>query len=67
MNKPGDIVQTFGNPVTSQTPLGQVRLIKKLSYEGDIGLENWQVEYLDDEGYIYNFMIKNPDYKPEKY
>ena len=30
---PGDIVQTFGDPVRLKTPMGQARLIKKL---GDI-------------------------------
>jgi hypothetical protein len=57
---PGDIVQTFGDPVRLKTPMGQARLIKKL---GDINknIENWQVEYLDDEGHFYNCLIKIPE------
>ena len=57
---PGDIVQTFGNPVKCETPIGQARLIKKI---GDVSkiLENWQVEYLDDEGHYYNCLIKIPE------
>ena len=57
MNKIDDIVQTFGNPAKSTHPIGQAKLIKKLEYQGDL-LENWRVEYLDDEGHTYNCLIK---------
>ena len=55
--KPGDIVQTFGNPVKCEHPIGQAKLIKKLSDHNNL-LENWQVEYLDNEGHFYNCLIK---------
>lgn len=31
MNKPNDIVQTFGNPIKCVCPIGQAKLIEKLS------------------------------------
>ena len=58
--KPGDIVQTFGNPVKCETPIGMARLIRKLNEQGTL-LENWQVEYLNDEGHYYNCLIKKTD------
>ena len=56
MNKPGDIIMAFGNPITLEVPIGQVRLIKKLTETEK--LEQWSVEYLDDEGHFYNTLIK---------
>ncbi len=54
--KPGDIIQAFGNPIKLEYPLGQVRLLKKISDHGI--LEEWQVEYLDQEETVYNILIK---------
>ena len=54
--KPGDIIQTFGNPIKLEHPIGQAKLIKKLSDHDE--LERWEVEYLDHEGYTYNIFIK---------
>jgi hypothetical protein len=58
MNRPGDIVQTFGNPTKCETPLGMTRLVKRIDDDNHPTLENWQVEYLDDEGHFYNCLIK---------
>jgi hypothetical protein len=57
MNKSDDIVMVFGNPVTCTHPVGQAKLIKKLRDHTGL-LENWKVEYLDDEGLFYNVLIK---------
>lgn len=57
MNKPGDIVQTFGNPVDSKCPTGQAKLIEKLNEHGK-SLENWKVEYVDDLEHFYTCLIK---------
>lgn len=54
--KPGDIVQTFGNPLKLEHPIGQARLIKLVSVHDE--LERWEVEYLDHEGHIYDTFIK---------
>ena len=56
MSKPGDIQMIFGNPAKCIYPIGQARLIEKLS-ETEI-LEQWQIEYLDDEGRFYTTLIK---------
>jgi hypothetical protein len=57
--KKGDVVMIFGNPVKCLLPVGQAKLIKKISDHSNL-LENWQVEYLDDEGHFYNVLIKKP-------
>ena len=63
--KPGDIIQTFGNPIKLEHPIGQARLIKRLSDHDE--LERWEVEYLDHEGYTYNvFIKKDGTYKTHK-
>jgi hypothetical protein len=56
MNKPGDIVMIFASPLKCEQPIDPARLIKKLS-ETD-NLEQWQVEYTNDEGLFYNVLIK---------
>jgi hypothetical protein len=57
--KKGDIVMVFGNPIKLQQPIGQARLIKKLpSTNLNSVLEQWQIEYLDDEGHVYEALIK---------
>ncbi len=56
MRKPGDIEMIFGNPAKLTNPIGQARLIKKLAdYPG---FEEWKVEYIDNDGYQYNVMLK---------
>jgi nuclear transport factor 2 (NTF2) superfamily protein len=59
MWKKNDIVTIFGNPVKLEYPIGQARLVKKLSDcdESTIA-EQWEVEYLDDEGHTYPALIK---------
>jgi hypothetical protein len=54
--KPGDIVVVFGNPLKSERRVGQAKLIQKLSESTN--LEQWSVEYLNNEGYFYNALIK---------
>jgi hypothetical protein len=56
----GQVVATYGDPVHQKTSLGVARLIKKLGDQGKV-LENWQVEYLDDEGHYRNCLIKKPE------
>jgi len=57
MNKPGDIRMIFGNPVKCEGPSGQCKLIKKVRNVA-VKLEEWSVEYLDDEGRFYTALIK---------
>ena len=57
MNKPNDIVQTFGNPIKCVCPIGQAKLIEKLSDHTPL-LENWKVEYLDTPDHFYTCLIK---------
>lgn len=63
MNKPGAIVQTFGNPMYSEIPLGQVRLICPVEDGSNHckDLEHWWVEYLSDPGMEYKVLIKKPE------
>ena len=57
--KPGDIVVIFGSPIKCESPIGQARLHKKIS---DLGaVEEWLVEYLDQEEQLYNALIKKTD------
>lgn len=59
MNKSGDIVMGFGNPVKLEIPLGQVRLntfIKETKQ-----LELWLVEYLDQPEQLYELWINKSD------
>jgi len=61
MNKPDDIVMIFGSPIKLEHPIDQARLIK---YIRDCGkLEEWTVEYLNDESQFYNVLIKKDDGK----
>lgn len=57
---PGDIVMGFGNPITHQTPLGEVRLHTFLQ-ESRV-LELWLVEYLDQPEQFYELWIRKKDY-----
>ena len=54
--KIGDIVMVFGNPFKCEHPIDQARLIEKLTESTN--LEQWRVEYLNDEGLFYNVLIK---------
>jgi hypothetical protein len=55
--KPGDIVMVFGNPVKCTNPIDMARLVKFIGNHSSI-LEEWMVEYLDDEGHLYDALIK---------
>jgi hypothetical protein len=57
--KSGDIVTIFGNPIKLEYPVGQARLVKKSSdcNKSQI-VEQWEVEYMDDEGHTYPALIK---------
>lgn len=56
MNKIGDIVMVFGNPITLQCPVGQAKLIL-LQKDMEV-VQEWKVQYLDDESNEYNVLIK---------
>lgn len=61
--KSGDIQMIFGNPVKLEYPIGQARLVKKLSDCNEnlvpmFHVEQWEVEFLDDEGHTYPALIK---------
>ena len=56
MNRPGDIQTIFGNPAKLEHPIDQARLIKCV--RDCVTLEQWTVEYLNDEGHTYNVLIK---------
>ena len=60
MKKPGDIIMIFGNPVRCTTPIGQARLIKYIR-DTSPAIEEWLVEYLDQEGHFYEALIKKED------
>ena len=57
--KPGDIITVFGNPIALKYPVGKAKLIKPISKQSK--LEQWEVEYLDDEGHTYMALIKKDD------
>ena len=57
----GDVVMVFGQPLKLKSPIGQAKLIKKIS-DNEI-LEHWYVEYLNDEGHNYEAFIKRADNK----
>jgi len=59
MNRPNDIVMVFGNPAKLEHPIDQAKLIKCIS--DCVNLEEWVVEYLNDEGQFYNVLIKKDD------
>jgi len=54
--KAGDIRMIFGNPAKLEHPIDQAKLIKCIS--DCVNLEEWVVEYLNDEGQFYNVLIK---------
>ena len=57
MRKPGDIEMVFAHAMESRVPVRQAKLIKKVKdWEG---LEEWSVEFIDDEGSIYKVMLKS--------
>jgi len=57
MNRPNDIVMAFGNPIKCLVPTGQCKLIKKIRDVSTV-LEEWSVEYVDDEDHFYDLLIK---------
>ena len=56
MWKENDIVMVFGNPIKSEYPIGQAKLVEKVMDKGEIEL--WHVEYLNDEGHTYEAFIR---------
>ena len=61
MRKPGDIIMIFGNPIKCTHPIDQARLVRKLTETNS--LEQWLVEYVNDEGQFYEALIKKEDGK----
>ena len=59
MWKENDIITVFGNPIKLEHPIGQARLVKKISDCNDSKtVEYWEVEYLNDEGHTYPALIR---------
>jgi hypothetical protein len=52
----GDVCMVFGQPLKLASPIGQAKLVKKIS-ENEI-MEHWFVEFLNDEGHTYEAFIK---------
>jgi len=59
MNKPGDFVIVYDNPITSKDPIDRARLIEKISDQGM--LEYWLVEYTNDLNRKYPVLIRKSD------
>lgn len=55
-NKPGDVVMIYGSPVKKEWPIGEAKLLSKMSPRSDT-LEYWQVEFVNDPGHAYNQFI----------
>lgn len=60
-HKAGDIINIFGNPIKLTSPIGQARLVSKIS-EHEC-LEHWNVEFLNDEGHTYPQFIRKDNGK----
>jgi len=56
MNKIGDIRMVYGNPAKLEHPIDKARLIKHMN--DCVKLEEWMVEYLNEEGQFYNVLIR---------
>jgi hypothetical protein len=59
-NKQGDIITVFGNPLKFKNKIGQAKLIQKIS--DDELIENWFVEFTNDEGHTYEAKINKFPY-----
>jgi len=57
MNKPGDIVMVFGNPIKKEHPIDQAKLIEK-KQDLPNNKEQWWVEYLNDPDHQYLAIIE---------
>jgi len=57
MYKPGDIVMVYGNPIKCTNPIDMARLVKFIRNHSNL-LEEWMVEYLNEEGHLYEALIK---------
>lgn len=64
MNKSGDVVMIFGNPVKLESPIDEAKLIEKKS---DLpgNLEEWWIEYPNDPGRQYVALIKKQEDKED--
>jgi len=65
MNKPGVIVMIFADPFKLQHPIGQARLKMFLRDVNQI-TEEWEVEYLDDEGQFYTAQVRRDEINGKK-
>ena len=59
MRKPGDICMIFASPLNCEKPIDQARLLKLIRDCGK--LEQWSIEYLNDEGQFYEALIKKEE------
>jgi hypothetical protein len=55
MNK-DDVVMIYGNPIKKESPIGEAKLISKLSVRSK-KLEYWQVAFVNDENVTFNVFI----------
>ena len=55
-NKIGDVVMIYGHPSKKEYPIGEAKLLTKMSPRSDT-LEYWSVEFIDEPGRSYNQFI----------
>lgn len=55
--KPGDIEMIFGNPIKSKDKCGLARLDTYIGNTSE-NIEQWLVEYLNQEGHYYEAFLK---------
>ena len=52
----GDIVTVYGNPIKKEHPIGEAKLISKLSMRNK-KLEYWQVAFVNDTDVTFDVFI----------
>ena len=60
MNKPGNVLMIFEDPMQLKGPKGQARLHQFVRDNGPM-LEEWLVEYLDQEEQLYTAQIRKEE------
>jgi hypothetical protein len=55
-NKIGDVVMIYGSPTKKEWPIGEAKLLAKMSPRSDT-LEYWQVEFISEPGRSFNQFI----------
>jgi hypothetical protein len=54
--KTGDIITVYGNPIKKEHPIGEAKLISKLSVRNP-KLEYWQVQFVNDPFVTFDVFI----------